>query len=84
VNRQDLPPLSGTGGKKRQSAVYRFERRLMSPKKILNFFGDEIMYKLQYLMDLLKGSATGDTEMAERVRQLSVACSRFISTSAAQ
>ena len=39
------------------------------------------MYKLQYLMDLLKGTATGDTEMAERVRQLSVACSRFISTS---
>lgn len=41
------------------------------------------MYKLQYLMDLLKGCSTGDTERAERVRQLSVACSRFISTNTA-
>ena len=39
------------------------------------------MYKLQYLMDLLRGSTTGDTEMAERVRQLSVACSLYLSTS---
>jgi hypothetical protein len=42
------------------------------------------MYKLQYLMDLLRASATGDTEMAERVRLMSVACSRFISTSTAK